>query len=457
MITTFLQLNILCLGIFALVYHLIYRYADHFTSKRIFLLLSAGLSICIPFIHFDVFPNIIELNNSIRSGSSSLESSPQLASTEMVINPFTYIYWTGVIFAFLLLTIKSAILIFNIIRSEKRISEDFVLIRKEFTASFFKFIFIEDDDPVKLKHEILHYKRQHSLDRIVFELLLCLTWFNPFMYLYRYFIIENHEFEADQLTMESLQLQKVEYGAVLINTIKNTPVKVKMANSFHSLIKNRIKMLSNQTSNKLAHFLMIPIGLIIFSAFTFKSYPVYVDQTKNILSDTIPGNIDIIDTIAVFDHETGRESISIVKSEQSLESYLEGLNFSSGEYFYSIDTIFYFDNETEKEITFTAQSRLPKELESIYNTLSSSQRSAVFNQYGGLQTINSINNSFGIRLFPSKKTYSINVIQNKNIIKSINIEPNTTKLDFEQLYLNHGEYTLRRSDTSKEITISIIE
>lgn len=225
MILSFIKLNILCLGIFAISYLLVYRNANQYTANRFFLLMSAFLSISIPFIQFDVFPEFIKIPQRQSIGFGSIEEVPAARQLVSEINPILKWYGIGVIL-FLSLFIFKMTLLFNKIRKSTGIKfNNFILINDQITASFFNYIFLEDDDPIKLNHEIQHSRRYHSIDRIAFEIMLCLTWFNPFMYIYRYLIIENHEFEADHLTINSLQLKKAEYGAALLTSIKNLFMK----------------------------------------------------------------------------------------------------------------------------------------------------------------------------------------------------------------------------------------
>src|SRR5690606_69343 len=77
-------------------------------------------------------------------------------------------------------------------------------------SSFFNYIFINSSD-LKSKghresimlHEGVHSKQLHSLDILLVEFLSCAFWFNPFVWLYKKQIRENHEFIADDKVIQS--------------------------------------------------------------------------------------------------------------------------------------------------------------------------------------------------------------------------------------------------------------
>src|SRR5690606_38486304 len=64
--------------------------------------------------------------------------------------------------------------------------------------SFFNYLFIHQKDfenreysETIVKHERTHSKQLHSIDIIIIELMACIFWFNPFLWLYKIAIIQN--------------------------------------------------------------------------------------------------------------------------------------------------------------------------------------------------------------------------------------------------------------------------
>jgi beta-lactamase regulating signal transducer with metallopeptidase domain len=111
-----------------------------------------------------------------------------------------------------------------------------------------------------LAHELEHIKQGHSFDVIILELLTAFQWFNPFMWVLRRAIRENHEYLADQAVLNS-GVSRGEYKKLLINQFVGGQLVI--ANNFnYSIIKNRIKMMSKIKSPKLATTKTI-IGVLV--------------------------------------------------------------------------------------------------------------------------------------------------------------------------------------------------
>jgi TonB family protein len=135
--------------------------------------------------------------------------------------------------------------------------------------SFLSYVFvgrnsIQDTDYNRmLAHELEHIKQGHSFDVIILELLTAFQWFNPFMWVLRRAIRENHEYLADQAVLNS-GVSCGEYKKLLINQFVGGQLVI--ANNFnYSIIKNRIKMMSKIKSPKLATTKTI-IGVLVAAA-----------------------------------------------------------------------------------------------------------------------------------------------------------------------------------------------
>ncbi len=70
-------------------------------------------------------------------------------------------------------------------------------------CSFFYWVFVPENTQIPndswiLRHELVHYRRWHSLDLLLMEAWLCVYWMNPFLYWLRQELQVVHEYEADQ-------------------------------------------------------------------------------------------------------------------------------------------------------------------------------------------------------------------------------------------------------------------
>lgn len=97
-----------------------------------------------------------------------------------------------------------------------------------------------------LCHELQHFKQMHSIDRLWVELLVSFLWFNPFVWLLRKNTIDNHEYLADQATIN--QVDRTEYMQTLIE--QSTPLKPLSLELYfsYSSLKTRFKMMTNHKS-----------------------------------------------------------------------------------------------------------------------------------------------------------------------------------------------------------------
>ncbi len=120
-----------------------------------------------------------------------------------------------------------------------------------------------------LLHEYQHIKQKHSIDILFFEILICLMWFNPLLYLYKKAVQLNHEFLADEATLNNIS-NKTKYQYLLLqkeNLFKNNY----LASNFNFLlIKNRLLMMNKTKSKIKSTFFMV--GAVVLSAFLFYSF-----------------------------------------------------------------------------------------------------------------------------------------------------------------------------------------
>jgi TonB family protein len=114
-----------------------------------------------------------------------------------------------------------------------------------------------------LAHEMEHVRQKHSFDVLILELLTIIQWFNPFIWLLKRSIRENHEFLADNGVLKP-EVSSAAYRMLLLNSaFIQQPV---ITNNFnYSLIKNRIKMITKIKSSKTAA-LKLSMGVLVTAA-----------------------------------------------------------------------------------------------------------------------------------------------------------------------------------------------
>ena len=267
------------LSLFALVYFLFLRRETFFNVNRWFLLVSVSFSAILPILHIPFYaPQATVLPEVTVTPYINLLSSVTIYGTalthgaeQFVLNysMLGYVYLLGVvIFAgIFLLRIYQII---RLIAQNRVVSEGkirLVILDREISPfSFLNYIFVSRDlQNTKgwekmLEHERQHIHQGHTFDVLVLEFIAVIQWFNPFFWMFRRALRENHEFLADQAVI-SHGTAPSWYKQILINQYVGDQIII--ANNFnYSLIKTRIKMMSKIKSRKITH-VKILIGFVM--------------------------------------------------------------------------------------------------------------------------------------------------------------------------------------------------
>mgnify|MGYP000858046852 FL=1 len=257
------------LTLLASVYMLFLRKETFFRTNRLFLLGSLVFSVLLPLLRLRVLtPQPVLLSEvTVTPYRNLLESitvyghgfAGQIEKTVLSAQLLVVVYLAGVGLLLSLFIFRIIQILLKIRKSEVEYKDGFrlVLLEKETTPfSFLNYIFVNRNQMNNagynrmLIHELEHVKQGHSFDVIVLELLTAFQWFNPFMWLLRRAIRENHEFLADRAVLNT-GASRGEYKQLLLNQFIGGQLVV--ANNFnYSLIKNRIKMMSKINSPKIA-------------------------------------------------------------------------------------------------------------------------------------------------------------------------------------------------------------
>ncbi len=109
----------------------------------------------------------------------------------------------------------------------------------------------ETNSEFVLLHERTHIKRGDNLFRIIAIIICCLHWFNPFIWLFLKFYLEDMEMSCDELVLQKCaQDKKKQYAAVLIECEEN---KILFASAFGGA-KIRIRIENILSYKKLTFF-----------------------------------------------------------------------------------------------------------------------------------------------------------------------------------------------------------
>jgi TonB family protein len=266
------------LSLLATIYVLFLRKETFFRLNRLFLLGSLLFSVMLPFLKFRVYEpqsvmlseitvtpyrNVLEAVTVYGQDLSVTVEQAVLSATMLV-----WIYLAGVAFFLGRFLFRIAQVVFVIHKNQVRKFDKLKLVFLDSECapfSFMNYVFVSS--PLQnsegydrmMAHEMEHVKQGHSVDVLILELLTVFQWLNPFMWMLRRAIRENHEFLADQAVLRS-GVNRGYYKKLLLSQFAGG--QLVLTNNFnYSLIKNRIKMMSKIKSSKLANIKVI-LGLL---------------------------------------------------------------------------------------------------------------------------------------------------------------------------------------------------
>ncbi len=263
-------LSLIGTGIAYLLYWIFLRRENSFDFNRFYLLGSLMLMLAAPVLNFPGPVRLhqisqVELKQSVFP-TGLIESDVHGGEQILVSNPKdNYVAWLWSLY--ILITI---VMLYRFFRNLRQVvlkirSNDWYefhgirvipLSEKGRSFSCFGYCFMNLKDlgnaahanPV-FRHEAAHLRQKHSVDVLVYEILACLFWFNPFVWLYKRAAMLNHEYAADQAAVQGgIDLRA--YSECLI-TAGNPYDTMPLSNGFSLiLIKKRLNMLHKSASKR---------------------------------------------------------------------------------------------------------------------------------------------------------------------------------------------------------------
>ncbi len=273
--------TILALGLFALVYRLVFLKDVNFLMRRIYLLVTLALSLILPFVNLSntgigySFPSVVLNEVSVYSkGINTIREASEVPFSYLI----TWLYFIVAGILFLRILYQIIIVLFKARQYTSQPGNGFSLYRlkdSNVSFSFFRRVFIghmesKEDLEKILAHERIHASQLHTLDVIITELLNCVLWFNPLIWWYRKELRNVHEYLADQGALECGFNRKAYQITLLEHLIGSASLSI--TNHFnYSLIKNRITMMNkekNVKKNTWKVLLLLPVSLFLVLTFS---------------------------------------------------------------------------------------------------------------------------------------------------------------------------------------------
>jgi len=287
----------ICLASFYGFYWLFLRGEKLLSVNRFYLLFTVVASMLIPLLNFEsqfAFRSVEALT------SKAVASQVGVSESTIQSNPFIsieIIYVIGLVISVCILVFKLFIVKRKVGKWPSLQNHSIEVIETEGNDaySFFNTIFVgkelNKNESLKqqiITHELAHIEGRHSLDLLLFEVLKCVYWFNPFSYFYAKSIRLQHEYIADHSVLKRTHPKHYERSLLQFALAK---VNSSLISSFSEHpIQKRLKMiqkLNSNVMNKLKPLLALPIlGLLTIAyACSDVSELAQVNETEEAVAD----------------------------------------------------------------------------------------------------------------------------------------------------------------------------
>jgi N-acetylmuramoyl-L-alanine amidase len=290
---------VLCSGILFLYYHLALRNKLFHQWNRSYLLLSVVISIVAPVVQVSIMNTVAEKSNKaikilqvFQSADGYLEDvtirGRHGVSTDQWLL-MGYLVISLILFIALLLSLNkvSEIIRTHTVQWIERIR--FINSNTEGTPfSFFNFIFWNDQIDLQtetgqqiFRHELVHIRERHTLDKLMIQVVLIFCWPNPFFWLIKRELHLVHEFIADKKAVGDHGAAAL--AAMILNTAYPKRFNSITNQFFQTSIKRRLAMLTRNQKLKISYFsrvLALPVVAVTVFAFTLRTKPVSAPMIK---------------------------------------------------------------------------------------------------------------------------------------------------------------------------------
>lgn len=247
-----LQVQIV-LAVCWLIYQMVLKHAAMFRINRYYLMLVPVMGSIMPFINW---PQSDYTTYSVALPEVVLTMADQTAETQVlpyVVTALCVVYGLGVM-GVLTYTLYQYVQLRKVLKKAlstnvKAVYElpdtqvSFTHLNKVYLGAALK----EADKELVLSHELQHRDQRHWIDQFLMLCLCTVWWFNPFIWLLRKAIRENHEYLADKGVQAGIR--SGQYYAILFEQAVGARV-YPLSQHFgdHSLTLKRIKMMERKIS-----------------------------------------------------------------------------------------------------------------------------------------------------------------------------------------------------------------
>ena len=294
--------TLFCSGLFLAVYHLWLAGRVPYRWCRFYLILTTLSALVIPALDIPVYPGptVYVRVPVVQAEMADIPAAVPLAADlsgvapgmpEGIEAPVAWALWTGRTIAALygavvLLSLACFVRRVASVRRLRRCSEltrlpRYTLAENPSISTPFTFLrtiflgpgYTDGERRQIICHEASHVRHRHSLERIVMELMRCLCWFNPFVWMAARSLNEVQEWEADREVLAA-GFDLTQYRTVIFRQLFGYRPDITCGLN-HSFTKKRFLMMTQFNGGKytLARFgALIPVvaGMMMLCSFTVR-------------------------------------------------------------------------------------------------------------------------------------------------------------------------------------------
>ena len=290
-------------------YKLLFSKTTFYAANRVALSVILVAIVAVPLFHYNLLPEkqpevtpMMEMPIAIGITDFVIQEEPQPTPIEIPWQEILTVIYIGGVAFFLLRYIIGLTQLVQIIRTSHTrhtLSDGSILCitnKKMNPFSWFNYIILSAEDHsienrAMIGHEQAHVHLRHSTDRLLFDLMACLFWFNPFAWLLRRELQSVHEFQADEGVLTK-GIDAKTYQLLLIRKSVGD-IKFAMANDFlqRDLQKRITMMMKNKTNTakKWGYALSLPLLVLIMIVLSVPKLNATIveQQEENEIENTI--------------------------------------------------------------------------------------------------------------------------------------------------------------------------
>ena len=235
--------------------------------NRFYLMGSVVISMVIPFLHFSLYSASAVLPGKVSTliriiSSDEVEKIPVLKqSSSISFQSVAVIIYLSVSICLLALLVARVLWVYRLKKTGRvEPMNGFDLIHTNSSKapfSFMKNLFWKEGIAADtetgqhiMKHELVHIRQQHTLDKMFMQIVLVICWINPFYWLMLKELSYVHEFIADEGAIEGGDMEA--FAKMFLQSHYGSSYPRIINPFFYSSIKRRLIMLSKTNNTRYA-------------------------------------------------------------------------------------------------------------------------------------------------------------------------------------------------------------